>query len=72
MTDEVKCLKENLQHKREEIDEKTQLLESTQEKLMEANGLVNMLSSAPDQNSGKHYIYSNRIGIANGSLYILI
>lgn len=57
----MKCLKENLRCKREELDEKSQLFESAQEKLAEANSMIASLSSAPDQNNGK-YIHSVTIG----------
>lgn len=53
--DEIKCLKENLRCKREELDEKSQLFESAQEQLVEANSMIASLSRAPDQNNGKQH-----------------
>lgn len=49
------CLEENLQSKRVDLEEKLQILESTQEQLAEANAKIAMLSAAPD-NNGKVYI----------------
>lgn len=46
--DQVICLEENLQSKREEVDEKSQLLESAQEQVVEMNAKIALLTSCPD------------------------
>ncbi|XP_055837772.1 protein Spindly [Episyrphus balteatus] len=46
--DQVLCLEENLQSKREEVDEKTHLLESAQEQVVEMNAKIALLTSCPD------------------------
>lgn len=46
--DQVICLEENLQSKREEVDEKTHLLESAQEQVVEMNAKIAQLTSCPD------------------------
>lgn len=43
-------MEENLNSKREELEEKNNLLESAQEQLAEANAQIAMLKSAPDSN----------------------
>ncbi|KAM7353157.1 spindle apparatus coiled-coil protein 1 spindly [Cochliomyia hominivorax] len=53
LRDQIMCLEENLQSKRVDLEEKLQILESTQEQLAEANAKIAMLSSAPDNNDRK-------------------
>ncbi|KAH8378388.1 hypothetical protein KR093_011102 [Drosophila rubida] len=53
LKDQVSCLEENLRGKRDELEEKLQLLESSQEQLVDANAKIAMLSSAPEQNDRK-------------------
>uniref|UniRef100_A0A0A1XPI4 Protein Spindly n=1 Tax=Zeugodacus cucurbitae TaxID=28588 RepID=A0A0A1XPI4_ZEUCU len=48
LRDQVTCLEENLRSKREDLDEKTTLLESTQEHLAEANAKLAMLETKPE------------------------
>lgn len=50
LRDQITCLEKNLQSKRMDLEEKLQILESTQEQLAEANAKIAMLSSAPDSN----------------------
>ncbi|KAH8392085.1 hypothetical protein KR215_000321 [Drosophila sulfurigaster] len=50
LKDQLSCMEENLRGKRDELEEKLQLLESSQEQLVEANAKIAMLSSAPEQN----------------------
>lgn len=52
LKDQVLCLEENLQSKREEVDEKSHLLESAQEQVVEMNAKIAMLTSSPE-NDGK-------------------
>ncbi|XP_062129974.1 protein Spindly [Drosophila sulfurigaster albostrigata] len=53
LKDQLSCMEENLRGKRDELEEKLQLLESSQEQLVEANAKIAMLSSAPEQNDRK-------------------
>ncbi|KAH8411936.1 hypothetical protein KR222_002908 [Zaprionus bogoriensis] len=53
LKDQVSCLEENLRCKRDELEEKLQLLESSQEQLVDANAKIALLSSAPEQNERK-------------------
>ncbi|XP_034474198.1 protein Spindly [Drosophila innubila] len=53
LKDQVSCLEENLRGKRDELEEKLQLLESSQEQLVEANAKIALLSSAPETNDRK-------------------
>ncbi|ALC38844.1 Spindly [Drosophila busckii] len=53
LKDQVSCLEENLRSKRDELEEKLQLLESTQEQLVEANSKIAMLQSVPENNERK-------------------
>ncbi|TMW54858.1 hypothetical protein DOY81_000091 [Sarcophaga bullata] len=53
LRDQITCLEENLQSKRMDLEEKLQILESTQEQLAEANAKIAMLSSTPDSNDRK-------------------
>ncbi|XP_055919820.1 protein Spindly [Eupeodes corollae] len=46
--DQVLCLEENLQSKREEVDEKSHLLESAQEQVVEMNAKIALLTSCPN------------------------
>uniref|UniRef100_W8C6F4 Protein Spindly n=1 Tax=Ceratitis capitata TaxID=7213 RepID=W8C6F4_CERCA len=48
LRDQVTCLEENLRSKREDLDEKTILLESTQECLAEANARLALLETKPE------------------------
>ncbi|XP_014094413.2 protein Spindly [Bactrocera oleae] len=48
LRDQVTCLEENLRSKREDLDEKIVLLESTQEHLAEANARLAMLETKPE------------------------
>ncbi|XP_039966275.1 protein Spindly [Bactrocera tryoni] len=48
LRDQVTCLEENLRSKREDLDEKTVLLESTQEHLADANARLAMLETKPE------------------------
>lgn len=45
----MSCLEENLRCKRDELEEKVQLLESSQEQLVDANAKIALLSSTPEQ-----------------------
>ncbi|KAL7742097.1 hypothetical protein ACLKA6_018344 [Drosophila palustris] len=53
LKDQVSCLEENLRGKRDELEEKLQLLESSQEQLVDANAKIALLSSAPENNDRK-------------------
>ncbi|XP_059221975.1 protein Spindly [Stomoxys calcitrans] len=53
LKDQIICLEENLQSKKSDLEEKVQILESTQEQLAEANAQIAMLSSAPESNDRK-------------------
>ncbi|XP_061389338.1 protein Spindly [Musca vetustissima] len=53
LRDQINCLEENLQSKKADLDEKVQILESTQEQLAEANAQIAMLSAAPENNDRK-------------------
>lgn len=53
LKDQVLCLEENLQSKREEVEEKSQLLESAQEQVVEMNSKIAMLTSCPDNDDRK-------------------
>ncbi|EDW76425.1 uncharacterized protein Dwil_GK14670 [Drosophila willistoni] len=53
LEDQVSCLEQNLKCKRDELEEKIQLLESCQEQLVEANAKIAMLSSSPNENDRK-------------------
>ncbi|XP_075153588.1 spindle apparatus coiled-coil protein 1 spindly [Haematobia irritans] len=53
LKDQIVCLEENLQSKKVDLEEKVQILESTQEQLAEANAQIAMLSAAPDNNDRK-------------------
>ncbi|XP_065355908.1 protein Spindly [Calliphora vicina] len=53
LRDQIMCLEENLQSKRIDLEEKLQILESTQEQLAEANSKIAMLSAAPENNDRK-------------------
>ncbi|KAH8249087.1 hypothetical protein KR032_005680 [Drosophila birchii] len=59
LADRVSCLEQNLNCKRDELEEKLQLLESCQEQLVDANAKIALLTSAPENNGefGNH-IYS--------------
>ncbi|XP_037958279.1 protein Spindly [Teleopsis dalmanni] len=48
LQDQVLCLEQNLNCKRDELEENVQLLECTQEQLAETNAKLMMLSSAPE------------------------
>ena len=63
MRDQITCLEENLQSKRIDLEEKLQILESTQEQLAEANAKIAMFSSAPDSNGNslKSFIIHEQI-----------
>lgn len=50
LKDQIDCLEQNLRSKRDELEEKLQVLESTQEQLVDANAKIAMLSSAPEHN----------------------
>lgn len=52
LKDQVSCLEENLRCKRDELEEKVQLLESSQEQLVDANAKIALLSSTPEQSGG--------------------
>lgn len=60
MKEQLECLEENLQAKREELEEKTQLLESSQERVMELSSELAMLKSTPEDTS-KLYLYNIEI-----------
>ncbi|XP_037810802.1 protein Spindly [Lucilia sericata] len=53
LRDQIMCLEENLQSKRVDLEEKIQILESTQEQLAEANAQIAMMSAAPDNDERK-------------------
>ncbi|XP_017858698.1 PREDICTED: protein Spindly [Drosophila arizonae] len=53
LKDQIDCLEQNLRSKRDELEEKLQVLESTQEQLVDANAKIAMLSSAPEHNDRK-------------------
>ncbi|XP_036336236.1 protein Spindly-like, partial [Rhagoletis pomonella] len=48
LRDQVNCLEENLRSKREDLDEKSGLLESTQEQLADANARLALLETKPE------------------------
>ncbi|XP_053955558.1 protein Spindly [Anastrepha ludens] len=48
LRDQVTCLEENLRSKRDDLEEKTTLLESTQEQLADVNSRLAMLESKPE------------------------
>lgn len=50
LKDQIDCLEQNLRSKRDELEEKFQVLESTQEQLVDANAKIALLSSAPEHN----------------------
>ncbi|KAH8237535.1 hypothetical protein KR038_004141 [Drosophila bunnanda] len=52
LADRVSCLEQNLNCKRDELEEKLQLLESCQEQLVDANAKIALLTSAPENNGG--------------------
>lgn len=47
----MQCLEENYSSKKDELEEKIDLLESAQEQVMELNAKVAMLSATPDEMS---------------------
>lgn len=47
----MQCLEENFRSKKEELEEKTELLESAQEQVMDLNAQVAMLSKNQDSMS---------------------
>ncbi|XP_017038524.1 protein Spindly [Drosophila kikkawai] len=53
LADRVSCLEQNLNCKRDELEEKLQLLESCQEQLVDANAKIALLTSAPENNERK-------------------
>ncbi|KAH8273645.1 hypothetical protein KR018_006198 [Drosophila ironensis] len=53
LQDQVSCLEQNLHCKRDELEEKLQLLESCQEQLVDANAKIALLTSAPENNDRK-------------------
>ncbi|XP_030384170.1 protein Spindly [Scaptodrosophila lebanonensis] len=53
LRDQASCLEENLACKRNELEEKLQMLESAQEQLIEANAKIAMLSTAPEESARK-------------------
>ncbi|KAH8282489.1 hypothetical protein KR054_007896 [Drosophila jambulina] len=53
LADRVSCLEQNLNCKRDELEEKLQLLESCQEQLVDANAKIALLTSAPENNDRK-------------------
>ncbi|XP_064541867.1 protein Spindly [Drosophila montana] len=53
LKDKIDCLEQNLRGKRDELEEKVQLLESAQEQLVEANAKIALLTSAPEHNDRK-------------------
>lgn len=48
----MSCIEQNLTSKRDELEEKLQLLESCQEQLVDANAKIALLTSAPENNGG--------------------
>ncbi|KAH8352368.1 hypothetical protein KR084_003646 [Drosophila pseudotakahashii] len=50
LQDRVSCMELNLNCKRDELEEKLQLLESCQEQLVDANAKIALLTSAPENN----------------------
>ncbi|EDV99147.1 protein Spindly [Drosophila grimshawi] len=53
LKDQVSCLEENMRSKRDDLEEKLQLLESAQEQLVDANAKIALLTSAPEHNDRK-------------------
>ncbi|KAL5281027.1 hypothetical protein ACFFRR_004818 [Megaselia abdita] len=53
LKDQVQCLEENYSSKKDELEEKIDLLESAQEQVMELNAKVAMLSATPDEMNRK-------------------
>ncbi|XP_020799209.1 early endosome antigen 1 [Drosophila serrata] len=53
LADRVSCLEQNLTCKRDELEEKLQLLESCQEQLVDANAKIALLTTAPENNDRK-------------------
>lgn len=47
----MECLEENLQSKRDELEEKNVMLEDTQEKMIELNAEIAVYKNAPEEAS---------------------
>lgn len=66
----MQCLEENYSSKKDELEEKIELLESAQEQVMELNAKVAMLSVAPDDMSEFFVIHNHKM-VLTDSVMIL-
>jgi len=62
-------MEQNLNCKRDELEEKLQLLESCQEQLVDANAKIALLTSAPENNGGYRTSTPFRTRFKFGFLY---